>query len=249
MLLPEAQVKDLTMKIHRTAAGVETSYVLDQEDQDIGQISGGRVVYPNDVARNLVSAIRGRDQLQRDLALAERELAGYRVSAKDLKPIDLRLISSDSNRVFTQIQFEDDELREIIYASDQDGRRPWLTFGECSIYNESRMCYLGARILDGIKDYEHDTPYVVRIHLIGLSYRFTSGHISHFEANLTTDPKDILIHEPDFDPLKVLGLGECDQCEDKHLVLPEGYFVPPVYKLARLVAGRRVSIMMGSLRV
>lgn len=69
------------------------------------------------------------------------------------------------------------------------------------------------------------------------------------EAFLTTTPEDIRIYPPDFEPEKVKGSWKCKERHcDKHLMLPDGFFTPPMYEFARVVAGKRISITMGPRR-
>lgn len=227
------------MRIHRKAIKNSADYYLvNDADEDVGRVEKGRIVYPRDVAANIVSAIKGRDQLEKDLHEAEQSLAQYRAQPTDIKPLDLSKISDDGDTMITTIQLEDYDLQGLLK------RGPWLTFGTASIRTET-TCDIGAHLSGGVQDFEHSSAYAVRINLVGLRFKFTSGHVSYFEAHLTPKYDDIRIHEPDFDPTKVKGAVMCKECEDKHLLLPDGYYIPPVYKYAKLVAGTRVSITIG----
>lgn len=97
----------------------------------------------------------------------------------------------------------------------------------------------------GVLDFEHDTPYVVSIDLLGLKYSFTNNHVSYFEAHITTDPQEIKIYPNGFKPLKVKEGWECERCKPRHWMLPDGYYVPPVYDLAHVVVGQKITITLG----
>lgn len=222
--------------------------ILDASGEDLARVEGKRVLYPHETARGIVRAVNGQPRLLSEIERLEKELAQFKATPQDLKLVDLRALSRHSDILFTHIRFEDYELQER-FTVVKDGVKHgtnWLEFGECQITNEGRNCFLGARIRDGITDFEHDSCYVARIELVGLQYKFTANHVTYLEANVTPRHEDILIYEPDFVPEKIKGSWKCKEkgC-DKHLMLPDGYFCPPIYKNARVVAGRRVSISMG----
>lgn len=219
--------------------------------EDIGRVAkDGTIVYPGKEGLRIVQAVNGRDHMIKEMADLEKELASYKVSAKGIKPINLYAISRRSDILFTHIRFEDFDLQEILKDTTQKPHRllNWLEFGECRILNEGRTCRIESPIRDGITDFEHDTCKVVCIGLVGLQYKFTSNHVSYFDAFLTPDPEDIRLHSPDFVPEEAGGEPcEYERCakDDPHLILPEGLYAPPRYEFARAVAGKQVTITMG----
>lgn len=233
-------------------SGSTDSRITLADDEDIGRISGKHdktacIAYPDELAQQIVRSVNGRERLLQQLDEAHEELTRRRAKKGQLKPIDLTAISRTSDLLFTQITFEDFDLKEAL-SYEKDGVKHqgvWLKFGECCLSNEGRSCYIGGRIHNDIRDFEHDTPYVVRINLVGLQYLFTDHHISHFEAHITPNPEDIHIYPEGFDPKAVEGSWECDRCDNKHLMLPDGYFTAPQYELAHVVAGKRISIAFG----
>lgn len=223
--------------------------VVDASGEDIARVEGKHVAFSREASNIVLRSTRNLERLEKALDEAETELARFKADPKDLKSLDLTKLSRNSHILFTHIKF-DDELSEVFTTTDDKGHRRghnWLEFGECVITNEGRTCFIGSRMRDGITDFEHDSCYAVHIDLVGLRYLFTSSHVSHFEAHLTTKHEDIRIHEPDYEPEKTKGAWRCKEksCEDKHLMLPDGGFTPPIYKFARVVAGRRISITMG----
>lgn len=249
------------MKLQRIPYSGSTSSRIvhalgDKKGEDIARISGPQdkerscIAYPDKLAQEIVRAVNGREALLKQLDEAHEELARRRATKAQLKPINLDAISRSSDRVFTHVRFDDYDLSEVL---TQEQPSPgggvikrglnWLEFGECCLSVENG--YLGGRMGHGIKDFEHDTPYVVRIEVIGVKFKFADNHVSFFEAYLSPDPNEIRIYRPDFDPKQVETGWQCDDCAEAHWTLPDGYFSPPVYDLAHVVAGKRVTICMG----
>jgi len=212
------------MKLKRIPGSTNSRIVSAADDKDIGQVSDHEIVYPNDLAQEIVGSVNSE--------LKKRQCA------RNLKALNLSSISRGSDVLRTSIRFEDYDIRGILSG-------PWLEFGECWIQNGGSICQVSSPIRDDITDFAHDTAWVVRIDLVGFQYIYTRRHVTYFRAYLTPDPKDILIHSPDFIPEKVEGAIRCSNCQDNHLILPEDYYVPPVYELAHVVAGKQVSIVMG----
>ena len=229
----------------------EDRRVTDASGEDVARIVGKQIAFSAETSLALVQAVNGRERLEREVELLRAKLATFRQSPKDLKPIDLGKISRCPNALFTAISFEDPYFRDLLVVEGKNGvkrARPWLHFGASEIQQTDRMCTIGGRMRDGITDFEHDSCKIVCIDLLGLQFKFTSNHVSHFEATLSPDPEHIRLYDEDFVPEKMEGTWQCEDehCEDEHWMLPDGHFVPPVYKLARLVAGQRVSITMGT---
>jgi hypothetical protein len=220
--------------------------------EDIGRVADdGSIVYPGELGLKVVQSFNACDRMREELDEAHEELARRKATRAKLQTVNLDAISRSSDKVFTHIRFEDYDLRE---ALTEERKSPsggtvkqglnWLEFGECRINNEGRQCSIGGRMRSGITDWEHDTPYVVSIGLLGLKYIFTESHVSHFEAHITPDPNEIKIYSPDFVPEECETAAQCEaeHC-DPHLTIKA--YVPPVYELAHVVAGKRVAIAMG----
>lgn len=239
---------ELPLKRKRLTDDSTDFRVLDAAGEDLARVEGSAVVYPEKTAQSLVQSVNTRDRIRKEYERLEAELATYQVDPTGLKPVDLTNLSRTADKLFTYVQIEDSYLESFFDYEENGAKRrgTWLKFGECRIVNEGRTCFIGSRMRNGITDFEHSSAYVVHIGLIGLQYKFTDNHVSHFEAHLTTAPEDIRIYSPDFDPTKVKGVSTCREKHcDKHLMLPDGYFTPPMYEFARVVAGKRISITMG----
>jgi len=238
------------MKLRRTRIDGSTDVrITTPQGEDFGRVENGTILYPDAEALKVVQAVNSRERIDRELADLQRELASYKQSPESLKPLDLRALTRYSDEVFTHIAFDDCRLRDRLVQKTEDRITylNWLDFGLCEIRNESNTCFLGARMRDGITDFEHDSCYALRIDLVGLKFKYVHAHATVLEAWISPDPDDILIHSPDFIPEDIEDAGPCPHCKgsEKHLMLPGGHFVPPRYDLARVVAGKRISIHLG----
>lgn len=239
------------MKLQRIPYSGSTESRIVHKGEDIARISGPHdktscIAYPDKLAKEVVRAVNGRRSLLAQLDEANEELARRRAKPSQLKTVNLDTISRSSDKVFTHVRFEDYDLMQALTEERESpggGTYNWLEFGEACLTLENG--YLGGRMGHDIRDFEHDTPYVVHIKVIGIRYKFTNHHTSYFEAHITPDPDDIRIYPEGFDPKKVEGAWECKDCENPHWTLPDGYFKPPVYELAHVVAGKKVTISIG----
>lgn len=215
-------------------------YRVVENDKDLAQVKDGVPVYTRRDSLRIAQSINAAQDMAVRMQKMQTELDLHRVRLEDVKSVDLSALSRNSKDVFTSISFEDFDLHEHLK------KEPWLTFGESDLRNEQRHCFIGSRMRDGITDPEHDSCYSVHLTLIGLTFLFTYNHVAHFSAFLSPNMSKIRVYEPNFDPTKVKGARRCsDKNCDKHLMLPEGHFQPPVYKYAKAVAGKAVNIMMG----
>jgi hypothetical protein len=158
---------------------------------------------------------------------------------------DLRAISRDSARLVTHVR---------LYV-DWDNRNAieWLTLGASSVrYNSSTHKHsLEARLGGGATDFEHDSAYAIRLPLIGL--KFDDLLVYNHQTRLVgwVDPEDeenFRVPRPGYDPTKLPDAFTCKECKgkDKHVIVPEGYYVPPRDRdLYRAVRGKRVDIVIG----
>lgn len=230
-------------------AGSKDLQLVDAAGESLARVHGSMVAYPEEAARTVLRSVNNQERLLQDLERAEAQLARYRMTPKGLKAIDLSPLTRYSKALFTVVQLEDPSFQDVLTTMKGETKQfnSWLTFGAGSIHNEGRTCFIGSRMRDGITDFEHDSCYAVHLELIGLTYKWTDNHTSYFEAHITPNPDGIRIHEPDFVPEDVKGAWRCkDKDCDKHLMLPDGNYTPPMYKFARVVAGQRVSIRMGT---
>lgn len=126
----------------------------------------------------------------------------------------------------------------------------WLTFGAANLQDrKSGTWSLDARFGYGVTDFEHDSAYILSLPLIGLALGGLGVylHEAHFIA--WVDPNDFEgfhVPRPGYDPRKHKDTEICQECEEKHSVLPEGFFTPkPDRDLWNLVRGKKVEISIG----
>ncbi|KKK69814.1 hypothetical protein LCGC14_2930290 [marine sediment metagenome] len=128
-----------------------------------------------------------------------------------------------------------------------DAFNPWLEFGVCEVRNEENLCWIIARLDYGVTDFEHDSAYALRFPLIGLKFSRVYGHYTCLKAYV--DPNNVEefhVPGPGYNPVALENAHECSDCEESHIIVPEGYYVPPVNKeLYEKVRGREVEIRIG----
>jgi hypothetical protein len=159
-----------------------------------------------------------------------------------IESIDLRSITRSSDIARTKIG---------IYMGGRweghDAFNPWLEFGVCEIMDSGSLCLITAQLDYGITDFEHDSAYALRIPLIGLKFNSVYNHYSCLEAYI--DPNNEgEFHVPNsgYNPAKLKDAYICSECKKSHIIVPEGYYVPPVNKeLYEKVRGRKVDIRIG----
>ena len=161
-------------------------------------------------------------------------------------PLDLKHLSRSPDRAFTHVRFEDFDLRELLTRETEGDKLGlnWLELGVADLRASGDGSFLGARLRDGITDYEHDSAYLVHIDLLGIVFKGCWNNVGHYEAYLTPEAKHIRIWTPDFKPEDAEGATQCDYEHCKpHLMIEK--FTPPMYEFAHLVAGKKVMITMG----
>lgn len=249
----------LRLKREPYSGSTDSRIVHLRSGEDIGRISGGHeqtacIAYPDELADEIVKAVNQRPALLSQLNDYEERFGRLKASARKMVQagtLDLRHLSRYPDRGFTHVRFEDYELREAFVKEDDEGHKylgNWLELGVADLRASGDGSFLGARLGKGITDREHDSAYLVHIDLIGITFKGCWNNVSHFEAHLTTEPKEIKIWTPDFKPTEAEGAEECDgkdYCKrgEPHLIIER--FTPPMYEFAHIVAGKRVSISMG----
>ena len=138
----------------------------------------------------------------------------------------------------------------MIHLGDRYGERgfeKWIELGASEIRDESNLCCLAARMDYGITDFEHDSAYALRLPLIGLKFVMSYNHTIHFEAYIDPHNEDEFRVPPvNYDPTKHERAYTCEDCEEHHPVVPEGFYVPPFDKeLYDKVKGHKVRITIG----
>lgn len=142
--------------------------------------------------------------------------------------------------------------RTIVSIYDDYRPHEWLVFGAAQFNHMEKMHMwsLNARMAAGITDFEHDSAYALKLPLIGLEFEgVLYDHYVRFNAFIAPDALDdfCVPTSSAYNPTTLPGGGPCTTCKgkDKHLLVPDGYFVPPRDPaLYELVRGKRVEISL-----
>ncbi len=153
-----------------------------------------------------------------------------------MKKIDLRRISRRSDVVQTTV---------LIFEEFQ--KHEWIVFGEANISLHGDTHILKAYGPKGWTDFEHDSIYVLKLPLVGLHLdsMMVSYHQTHLTGWIASTEDDFRIPAENYDVDKVAK--PCKECEDHHMMVPEGYYVPKKNKnLFEAMRGKKVSIIIGN---
>ena len=162
---------------------------------------------------------------------------------------DLRDICRESDKCLTKVFIQD---RDKDGEEEYEPHTQWLVLGQVSVRFDLNPVLLNAYLTAGVTDFEHDSAYALRLPLIGVkvtSIRYQTTILEGWVAPRDLD--EFHVPWPDYNPMKHPDAFECDNCsrEEKHIMVPEGNYVPPTDKeLYRYVAGRRVMIRIGIVR-
>jgi len=199
---------------------------------------GGCVLYPDDVAKQIVRDVNTKEGLLQSIKDLKVQLK-RQAHPRQVTPIDLTAVSRNSKQVFTHIHFKDSYLKGLFHGT------PWLKFGECHIttVEASGASFIRGFIRSGVTDGDHSSCYVAHIGLIGLQYKYTHNHVSHFEAYITPNPDNVLVYPFGWTPEAEESVTCTRVGCDSHQMIER--FVPPPYEFVDAVAGKWISITIG----
>lgn len=153
---------------------------------------------------------------------------------------DLTGITRDNKRVRTTVYLHENNYGDKI---------PWLIFGQAEVRNEERICWLDARMTEGVSDFEHDSAHALRLPLIGLKFEQVWYHTTYITAWVDpNNPDGFHVPRPGYNPMKHPDAEVCeaDYCGEPHPIVPQGYYVPPFDKeLYEAVKGKKIEIIIG----
>lgn len=169
----------------------------------------------------------------------------------DLKETDLRSITRDSDTCVTSVVVD--------LGYDEKGhplKVTWLVSGQSQLQpidsSLSIRRWLLTSYMSNATDFEHDSAYAFRLPLVAVELKAVWYHNAHFTALIQPyDEEDFHVPLPGYNPLEHPDTEKCDRCtgEQAHLIVPEGFYVPPFEKeLFKLVAGRPVEVSIGPVR-
>jgi len=138
----------------------------------------------------------------------------------------------------------------IIEVADQNSKMVrWITCGQIEINSPNSMGFrtVGARLCDGITDFEHDSAWAFSFNVIALQFEFLRSGRMHFSGFIAPYSQgDSEIRMPQTAKELVADLSECQVCrernEDTHMMT--GTYIPAPRPPGdfRDLYGRRVEI-------
>ena len=150
--------------------------------------------------------------------------------------IDLRPICRNADKV------------DCLVTMREGGReQEWLHLGAVSLTERG---ILNARMDKGATDFEHDSAYACCLPLIGVKMEYIDSHVTILTAwiNPQHEPFSPEFNVPpaDYNPMEHPDTVMCDQCEEPHPIVPEGFYTPPFdEELFEAVRGKKVTIYIG----
>lgn len=158
--------------------------------------------------------------------------------------IDLRPVTRDSDRF----------VCEIMVDAGTGSKAKWITCGRVKIQfpdrGGARPAVLSARAAYGVTDFEHDSPYIFQIPIVGFHVSFIEDGMTYVECTIGGNAEDLRVPTiAGYDPTKLPGAYVCKDkaCEEHHAVVPEGYFAGPPASQAlwQNLVSRRLEIVYG----
>lgn len=155
-----------------------------------------------------------------------------------IEETDLTGITRDPQEAITEVYIHEDR-----YARPQ----LWLKFGQAQLRNEESFCWLSAYMMSGVTDWEHDSAYALRLPLIGVQFESVYYHKTKITAWVDpSNPDEFHVPTPGYDPTMLDEASLCSECDEPHMMVPPGYYVPPFdKKLYEKVKGKRLTIYIG----
>lgn len=164
--------------------------------------------------------------------------------------IDLRAVTRDSDRFVCEISIDSGDY------SSGGSRKPWITCGRIQIQfpdrGGARPATLSARAAYGVTDFEHDSPYIFQIPIVGFHVSFVENGMTYVECTVGGNAEDLRVPTAaGYDPTRLPGAYVCKDkhCEEHHAVVPEGYFAgpPASQEIWQNLVSRRLEIVFGPL--
>jgi len=151
--------------------------------------------------------------------------------------LDLRPLSYRSDRVTTTINLVIDGTRHA-----------WITLGEVSLTkSESQPYWMLESALLNATDSSHDAARILRMPLVGVTLHMITWGSTWIHGWINgARPRDFRVPEVHYNPIVLRDTVTCRRCkDDPHVMVPEGYYVPPVNEaLFDRVRGHEVQIII-----
>lgn len=166
------------------------------------------------------------------------------VSCERFPFIDLRAVTRASDRFLTTVKLYHDHFRG----------KEWIVMGQARLTRRDSshgptVWTFDSYLPEGVTDVEHDSGFAIRMALIGVEFR--SVYYGRTEIRAVIDPMDFEgfhVPPPGYNPMELPDAHECksEHCEEPHVIVPEGNYVPPSnVELSKMVRGRFVEITFG----
>lgn len=147
--------------------------------------------------------------------------------------MDLTKLSRGSDKVLTAVTMNN---------------REWLRLGAIRLQRvrDSGEWELSSYLLNAT-DFEHDSAFILRMHLIGVEYGVLEYGALRFTGWVKPDDDTFRVPTVDYDPLISSKPCDHDQClKDPHLLVREKcYLPPPNPDLLHQVIGTRLDVWTG----
>jgi len=161
--------------------------------------------------------------------------------------MDFRPLSRNSDKILTTV---------ILYTDHE--RSEWIKLGEIMLRSRDSHHFRGiwelGAYLSNATDFEHDAAWLLKMELVGVTFDSIEYGQTRFEGFIRADSEECFkIGDADYNPLKHPEAKSCkgtakEYCRrgEKHVIVPEGFYVPPVNApLFNIVRGRRVEVITG----
>jgi len=133
--------------------------------------------------------------------------------------------------------------RVVLAPPYRGAREEWLKLGMADLIQHQDYWILKA-YLKNAKDFEHDGAFALRLPLIGVTFEAIYANQTHMYGWVRPDDHEDFNVPTSSSYNPFLNATVCDQCEEKHYVVPEGFYVPPFDRgLYETVKGRKVQLI------
>lgn len=128
--------------------------------------------------------------------------------------------------------------------------KEWIRCGAVCLHggHDKRVPWtLGARAGKGVTDFEHDSPWIFQIPLIGPDFAFIDNGVVWVSGWIGGDPENLRVPVVSgYDPTRLPDSQLCTKCKPNHRMVPEGYFAgpPPEETLWQQLVGRRIEVVI-----
>ena len=109
----------------------------------------------------------------------------------------------------------------------------WLKLREFELW-KSASRHLGKRwlfkaYLQNATDFEHDSAQIISMVLTGVEIDHVSYGTTEINGFIAAELESFRVPDPNYNPLTDKRTVKCKDCkgEDKHVIVPEGMYVPP----------------------